>query len=112
MWSWLGENSQIIDLFIGFGTLSVWFGYLHLFLYDYKRRRRCRILITLAGSLTQDARCCVCNMSEEAIYVISLMVVMTTAGGTWRRSVTDCKDDDRAAPPDSHWSFSRQGPLG
>ena len=111
MWDWLNSNSGALGLFLSLGTLIVWLCYLQLFLYGFLRRRRCKILINMGGSDSLNARCLICNMSEEPVYVMSLLAAVTTTEGTWRQSITDYEFDDTTPPPDAPHQVSRQGPL-
>lgn len=111
MWEWLNSNSAVLNLFVGFGTLLVWLFYLQLFLYSFRRRRRCKILISMGGQDTLGARCLICNMSEEPVYVLSLLAAVTTPTGTWQSPVTEYEFADNAAPPEGLDRASRQGPL-
>ena len=111
MWDWLNSNSAVLNLFLSLGTLLVWLFYLQLFFYGFKRRRRCKILINMGGHDSLSARCLICNMSEEPVYVMSLLAAVTTPAGTWRQPVTEYEFGDNAPPPEEPGQASRQGPL-
>lgn len=111
MWQWLNSNSAVLNVLISFGTLLVWLCYLQLFLYGFRRRRRCKILINMGGHSSLKARCLICNMSEEPVYVMSLLAVVTTPSATWRHPVTEYEFDNDAPLPEGPGQVSRQGPL-
>lgn len=110
MWDWLSNNSEVVSLLVNVGLLLVWLSYLQLFLYGFKRRRRCKILVNIGGGTRLSSRCLVCNMSEEPVYVLSIVATVTTAQGSRRGTVTDYEMEDEAQPTEAG-QVTRQGPL-
>lgn len=111
MWAWLNNNSAAIQLFLNLGLLLVWLFYLQLFLFSFRRRRRCKILINVSGERALAARCLICNMSEEPVYVMSVIATVQTRESTWRSSITEYELDDNRSPPHDAQEMTRQGPL-
>jgi len=111
MLNWLRENSAAANVALNFAMLLVWIAYLQVFVSNYRRQRRASILINVGGGPGLDARCLVSNMSQDAIYIRSLIFDLTTAEGTSSRSVTEIEDlEDWKGPTDLNL-WTRQGPL-
>lgn len=89
MLQWLREYSDTLNLITNVGMLLVWLGYLHVFLLLYRRQTTPSILITRSGGSSLDARCLLCNMSSDAIYLQSLVCTLDEPGASVTTSITD-----------------------
>ncbi|RFC63166.1 hypothetical protein DYI37_13205 [Fulvimarina endophytica] len=90
--------------------LVVWIMYLQLLLNGYRRLRQASILVTRGAGSGLGARCLITNMSQEPIYVTSL-IVEVRSNGTWNETqLTDMRDlpEELGSDPTS---AMRQGSL-
>ena len=111
MWQWINQNAQALSFFASLGTLAVWLFYAHLLFSGFKRQRKARILITQGWGQQVDSVCLISNMSQEPIYIHSLLMTIRTQDGEYTESITDF---DTAQPNDSEdhpQEVTRQGPL-
>ena len=91
MIDWISEHNQVLSVLVNIGMLLVWIAYLQLFLRNYQRQTRPKILINVGAGRSIDARCLLSNMSSEAIYIESLIATLETENGTWVCPVTDAQ---------------------
>lgn len=111
MLNWIDTHSATINVFTNVAMLGVWFVYLHLILMAYLRQRKPRILINRGAGVGLNAHCLVSNMSQEPIYVNSILAVLKTEDRSWMMAVTDVESlEDRDDQP-TGTSATNQGPL-
>jgi hypothetical protein len=110
MFDWIREHHQTLSVIVNIGMLFVWIAYLQLFLANYKRQTRPKILINVGAGRSIDARCLVSNMSSEAIYVESLIATLETEKDRWICPVTDAQELADEQDHDLR-SMTVQGPL-
>ncbi|EAU43244.1 hypothetical protein FP2506_10381 [Fulvimarina pelagi HTCC2506] len=90
--------------------LCVWVVYLQLLLNSYLRQRRSSILITRGAGTGLKARCLITNMSQEPVYVTSLIAELQTDQDKSEIQLTDMRElsEDLGMDPRS---AMRQGSL-
>ena len=106
MWNWIASNHQVVSALANIAMLVVWIAYLQVFVSSYRRQKRSNILINRGAGSGIEARCLICNMSAEAIYIESLIATVETKAGRWSCPVTELlegRSDLKLA--------TRQGPL-
>lgn len=111
MWQWINQNAPALSFLATLGTLAVWLFYAQLLFLGFKRQRKARILINQGWGQQIDSVCLVSNMSQEPIYIHSLLMTIRTHDGEYTESITDF---DTAQPSDSEdrpQEVTRQGPL-
>ncbi|MEN3792488.1 hypothetical protein [Fulvimarina sp. MAC3] len=108
--AWIGSHSNVISVCINAAMLCVWAVYLQLLLNSYLRQRRSSILISRGAGKGLHARCLVTNMSQEPIYVTSLIAELHTDEGKKEIQLTDMRElpEDLGMDPRS---AMRQGSL-
>ncbi|MER0239827.1 hypothetical protein [Fulvimarina sp. MAC8] len=108
--SWIGSHSNILSVIISAAMLCVWVFYLQLLFNSYLRQRRSSILISRGAGKGLHARCLVTNMSQEPIYVTSLIAELETDEGKREVQLTDMRElpEDLGMDPRS---AMRQGSL-
>ena len=110
MLDWIKEHHEVLSVLVNTGMLVVWIAYLHLFLRNFKRQTRPKILINVGAGRNLDGRCLISNMSSEAIYIESLIASVETTEGRWVCPVTDAQE--LAEKQDQNLrSMTVQGPL-
>lgn len=111
MWQWINDNAQALSFFASVGTLFVWLFYAHLLFSGFRRQRRARILINQGWGQQVDSVCLISNMSQEPIYIHSILMTIRSNDNEYSESITDF---DEAQPRDSEdppHRVTRQGPL-
>ncbi|TVP60859.1 MAG: hypothetical protein EA349_00870 [Halomonadaceae bacterium] len=112
MLEWVGENEDWITPLTQIGTLLVWLFYAQLLYNGYRRQRRPRILINMGvGGEGLDSPCLVCNMSQEAVYVYFILLILETSEGPIYEPVTDCEVDAMGKDTSLVSARTRQGPV-
>lgn len=108
--SWINSHSNAISIGINAAMLCVWVVYLQLLLNSYLRQRRSSILISRGAGKGLHARCLVTNMSQEPIYVTTLIAELYTDEGKKEVQLTDMRElpEDLGMDPRS---AMRQGSL-
>lgn len=109
MLDWLGENSGALSVAINLAMLIVWLVYLQIFLMAYLRQRKPKILINRGAGIGMNAHCLVSNMSQEPIYVQSILGTLKTDDKSWTMAVTDVEGLDEGEPRSKE--ATNQGPL-
>lgn len=111
MLSWLQEHSQAISAVTGLGTLGVWLIYLQVFVSNYRRQLRAKILISRGAGSGLESRCLVSNMSAAPVYIQSVIVTLDLDGERLMAPVTDLsgREDDQTGT--GAGLPTRQGPL-
>lgn len=111
MLNWILEYRQMLSLLINTGMLVVWIAYLQLFLKNFNRQTRPKILINIGAGRSIDGRCLISNMSSEAIYIESLIATLETGQDRWVCPVTDAQElaEDHDEP--GLRQMTVQGPL-
>lgn len=106
--AWIAAHYKILSLLINGLMLVVWVFYAHLLLNNYRRQRKPKLLINQSLGRSLDARCLICNMSEESLYVAMVIAELTTPDDRWECEVTDIVplSDELDAKP-----TTTQGPL-
>jgi len=111
MLDWIDGNSQTINAIINLCMLFVWVAYLQVFVSNYKRQQRAKILINLGSGLGLNNRCLVSNMSSEAIYINSIIIEEECGGVRHSAAVTELDDIEGWEHASDINLWSRQGPL-
>ncbi|WP_306883882.1 hypothetical protein [Amorphus orientalis] len=109
MLNWVSDNSSALSVVINLAMLIVWIFYLQIFLVAYLRQRKPKILINRGGGTGMKAHCIVSNMSQEPIYVQSILAILKTDTRSWMMAVTDVEGLDEGTPRASE--ATNQGPL-
>ena len=104
-------NSASLNVFINVAMLLVWFVYLHLLLTAYLRQRKPKILINRGAGIGMNAHCLISNMSQEPIYVQSILAVLKTEDRSWMMAVTDVESLDQETGDATGKAGTNQGPL-
>ena len=89
MWQWINDNAQALSFFASLGTLAVWLFYAHLLYAGFRRQRKARILINQGWGQQIDSVCLISNMSQEPIYIHSLVMTIRTRDDEYSESITD-----------------------
>ncbi len=112
MLQWLSENKDWITTLTNIGTLLVWLFYAQLLYSGYRRQRRPRVLINRGvGGEGLDSPCLICNMSEEAVYVYFILLILETSEEPIYVPVTDCEVDAMGDNTNALSARTRQGPV-
>ena len=111
MLNWIVAHAQIIGAMINLGMLCVWIVYLHVFVSNYRRQLRAKILINLGAGQGLEARCLVSNMSSDAIYLQSIIIDLELPGYRKSRPVTELEGLEEWESPSELNLWTRQGPL-
>ncbi|MDY8107823.1 hypothetical protein U0C82_01505 [Fulvimarina sp. 2208YS6-2-32] len=110
VWTFIGEHTSELSMLASLAMLLVWICYLQLMYNGYRRQRLSAILITRGAGTGIKARCLITNMSQEPIYVISLVAELFTNGESSEVQLTDLRElpEDLGSDPRS---AMRQGSL-
>ena len=92
MLDWIREHHETLSVLVNLGMLLVWIAYLQLFLANFKRQTRPKILINVGAGRSIDGRCLISNMSSEAVYIESLIATLETDKDKWVCPVTDAQE--------------------
>lgn len=111
MLQWIQNHHQILSVLLSLGMLLVWVVYLQVFMSNYRRQTRPKILINRGGGSGLETHCLVSNMSSEAIYIESIIVELETAKGRRTCPVTELEDIEEWNEPNDLNLRTRQGPL-
>jgi hypothetical protein len=111
MLNWIEAHSTALNVITNLAMLAVWFVYLHLILMAYLRQRKPRILINRGAGVGLNAHCLVSNMSQEPIYVNSILAVLKTEDRSWMLAVTDVESLENQDDRPTGTSATNQGPL-
>ena len=111
MFAWISSNYQVLNVLINTAMLGVWLVYLQIFLMNYLRKRRPKLLIGMGAGFDFDARCLISNMSDDAVYVADIVASLSDAKGKWKGDVTEVRNlPDEASARDPKQT-TKQGPL-
>jgi len=109
---WLGENKDWISTLTSISTLLVWLFYAQLLYSGFRRQRQPRVLINRGvGREGLNSPCLICNMSEEAIYVYFILVVLETSDQPILVPITDCEVNTMGEDTSMLSARTRQGPI-
>jgi len=112
LFQWLSENKDWISTLTSIITLLVWLFYAQLLYSGFRRQRQPRVLINRGvGREGLNSPCLICNMSEEAIYVYFILVVLETSDQLILVPVTDCEVDTLGEDTSMLSARTRQGPI-
>ncbi len=111
MWQWLAENHLSLTVFANIGMLTIWLLYLGVFLRQYRRQTRPRILISRAAGNTLDASCFITNMSSDPVYLEAISVTLEGEDSTWTGTATDVRTPDGEQVPEDPRMRTHQGPI-
>ena len=112
MLNWITSNIQVVSAAINLVMLMVWLAYLHVFLSNFRRNTRSKIMISLSGDCGFKSTCLVTNMSSEAIYIQSIIIDLEAQEGRRSYPITEIESFEKWAEPSDLKIWSRQGPLG
>ncbi|NDV00603.1 hypothetical protein [Pseudoroseicyclus tamaricis] len=111
--TWITDHSSLLNLAVNVGMFLIWVAYLQIFLMNYLRGRRPRIIISRGGGSSIDALCLVSNMSQEPIYLQSIYcTIRGKDGSTCSATITDREMLARAADGTDAPGVTSHGPLG
>lgn len=108
---WISTNSAALQVVLGAATAVIWILYLQLLLSNIMRQRRPKILIRIGAGVDLDARCFVCNLGFEPIYIMDLTLTLSRGEEKRTAFITDRSEmsrEDLTAPT----AATNQGPLG
>jgi len=109
---WLSENRDWISTLTSISTLLVWLFYAQLLYSGFRRQRQPRVLINRGvGREGLNSPCLICNMSEEAIYVYFILVVLETSDQPILVPITDCEVNTMGEDTSMLSARTRQGPI-
>lgn len=112
MVEWLSDNKEWITTATSIGTLLVWIFYAQLLYSGYSRQRRPRVLINKGvGEDGLDSPCLICNMSQEAVFIYFILVVLETNKEQVLAPVIDCEREAMWGEPPLLTSRIGQGPV-
>lgn len=109
--TWLNEHASALNVLANFGMLLVWLLYLHVFLTNYLRTRKPRLIVNRASGNDLDAFILVSNMSQEPVYVQNLYCTIQTSEGEVSATVTDREVVQKAGSDETPRGVTNQGPL-
>lgn len=89
MLQWITDNTDLLDLVASWAMVAIWIVYLQVFLWNFRRQTRPKIVINRAAGSSLDASCFVSNMSSDAIYIESAVVEVECGEAKFTASVTD-----------------------
>lgn len=111
MTQWLLENHSVVASYATVGTLGIWAVYLHLLFQSHRRQRKPMLVITKGEAQDLTARCLVTNMSQEAVYIQSVVVDLWCGEDRQTAYITEAEDIRSAGNPTDWQRLTRQGPL-
>ncbi len=111
MLAWIDNNDHWISLILNAAMLLVWIFYLQLFLRRFRRQLRAKIVINRGAGSSIDATCFISNMSQESIYVESVVMRVSAGDRQWACAVTDIERLDGEEPSSDPRKNTLQGPL-
>ncbi|WP_158700881.1 hypothetical protein [Phytohalomonas tamaricis] len=122
LWNWIQENATVFSGLTSVGMLLIWGVYLQLLLHNFRMQRRPQIIINRGHGSDVHARCIISNMSEQAVFIQTILVQLETSAGNFISDVTDTTDEQgnlasgESQPgemPESNLlkKMTRQGPL-
>lgn len=112
MAEWLSANADVISAAASIGMLAIWAVYLNIFWRSHRRQRTPMLVINRGEGRELSARCFVTNMSQEAVYVQSVVADLITPRKRHRAYITDAEDLRDVGSPTGWQHMTRQGPLG
>ncbi|EPX82362.1 hypothetical protein [Salipiger mucosus] len=110
MWSWMQDNTALLNALSSIAMLVIWLAYLQLFLTSFLRSNRAVVHIGMATEGHNDGRCLVSNMSADSLYILGIMVELECKGEVYRSLVTDRIEADEPLGGDFR-ERTNQGPL-
>jgi hypothetical protein len=110
MVDWVSQNSEFLQVLLNALMVVIWIVYLQIFLVSFRRQQRTDILINLGAGEGLKARCFVSNLSLEPLYLLDVMVALTTDDGVHEAVVTD-RAELRDAQLNRPSEATNQGPL-
>ncbi|HZD91900.1 MAG TPA: hypothetical protein VE224_17505 [Pseudolabrys sp.] len=111
MFSWLDNSYPWLSLLLNAAMLVVWIAYLQTIVSGYRRQRRAKIVINQGAGSSVDATCFISNMSQESIYVESVVMRVNAGGKHWECAVTDVERLDGEEESSDPRQNTLQGPL-
>jgi len=101
---WLPEKTALLYLYMTISPNST--------IKACRRQRRPRVLINKGvGREGLDSPCLICNMSEEAVYVHFILLILETSDEPILVPVTDCEVDAMGEDTSMLSARTRQGPV-
>ena len=110
MHHWISQNSDVLQVVLNALMVVIWVIYLQIFLVSYRRQRRASILINLGAGVGRQSRCLVSNLSLEPVYLLDVLVELTTEDGAHDADITE-RAETSGAQLDSPSAATNQGPL-
>src|SRR5690554_6501201 len=90
MLEWFAANSDLLNLAANWTMVAIWIAYLQIFLLNFRRQTRPKIVMNRAAGSTLDAACFISIMSSDAIYIESVIVKIESGDDTIFCRVNDC----------------------
>ena len=110
MLGWITQYSDVLQVVLNAVMVVIWMIYLQIFLVSYRRQRRADILINLGSGAGRRARFFVSNLSLEPVYLLDVLVELTTQDGAREADITD-RAETSGAQLNSPTEATNQGPL-
>ncbi|MCW4116183.1 hypothetical protein NPA31_014555 [Aurantimonas sp. MSK8Z-1] len=111
MLQWLRSNHELLSVLTNIGMLVIWIAYLQVFVVNFRRQTRPKIIINLGSGRGLDTHCIVSNMSSDAIYVQTMIAAVEREDDRWMLPVTELEGIEEWPSPTDLNLWSRQGPL-
>lgn len=111
MWHWLQSNTAAITATTSLISVMIWLIYAQLLYQNYRRQRRPKIIISQVGERSPKSMCLLSNMSQEALYIESVQIVVTAKQGVFCDNVTDFVDQMEDIEGVRPGNGTCQGPL-
>jgi hypothetical protein len=107
---WIDQNSDFLQVVLNALMVLIWVVYLQIFLVSYRRQRRANILINLGSGVGRQSRFFVSNLSLEPVYLLDVLVELTTEDGAHEADITE-RAETSGAPLKRPSAATNQGPL-
>jgi hypothetical protein len=110
MLHWITQNSDFVQVILNALMVVIWVFYLQIFLVGYRRQRRADILINLGSGAGRQSRFFVSNLSLEPVYLLDVLVELTTKDGSREADITE-RAETSGAQLNRPTEATNQGPL-
>lgn len=111
--NWLRQNATLVSTVANLGMFFVWAFYASWLYWDYKRRRRPRLMIHQTHGSNPGSQCLLINLSQETALMEGILVEAVSEDSTFTRQITEygyeSQSDGMHPDPRAHF---KQGPIG
>lgn len=111
MLAFLQDNAPVISALASLGTVAIWTIYLHIFVQGHRRQLKPMLIINRGEGRDLSARCLITNMSQEPVYIQSVVANLISDGDRYTAYITDAEDIRSGGDPTGWQRLTRQGPL-